>query len=219
MKDFLFIAWGAGLQDGLNPCIFMTCAVFLAQRQWLERKFLRIGWLSIVFVVIYWISSLIFSFGPGQIVVFQRNFISIAKIIYFILGVWSFVLGVVFFKEWLLLRRGKLTESQIDEKTKSVVGAGVGVRLAIIIIAVVLSAVASLWPINSYVLLLGSAAILKGEWLGGMVLLGNYVLATMWPLWFVWAFIVIKNLRSSLLKIVCSSIFFTASSCVILMFK
>ena len=30
MKDLWVIASGAGFQDGLNPCIFMTCAVFIA---------------------------------------------------------------------------------------------------------------------------------------------------------------------------------------------
>ena len=37
MNDLLAIAYGAGLKDGLNPCIFMTCAIVIAHagRQYL----------------------------------------------------------------------------------------------------------------------------------------------------------------------------------------
>ena len=121
MNDLLIIACGAGLHDGLNPCIFMTCAVFIAYGLCLKKSSLRIGWLRIIFVLVYALSALIFNFGPGQILVDQKNFIFAAKIIYFILGVCSFVSGVLFFKDWFLLRRGQLlAKDSADEKIKPV---------------------------------------------------------------------------------------------------
>ena len=106
MNDLWTIACGAGLQDGLNPCIFMTCAVFIIHGLWLKRSSLQSGWLRIIFVLAYAVSVLDFNFGPAQIFVFQKNFIFAAKILYFVLGVWAFVLGVLFLKDWVLLRRG-----------------------------------------------------------------------------------------------------------------
>lgn len=219
MDNLWTIAGGAGLRDGLNPCIFMTCAVFIAHGFWLKKNSLRIGWLRIIFGLAYAAGALGFNFGPAQIFIFQKNFIFAAKIIYFVLGVCAFVSGILFFKDWFLTR-GKLTaEDLTDEKAKPFAPSGLAVYLTTVILGLVLSALAALWPINNYIMLLGNEAILKGQWQTVMPFLAGYVFSSMWPLWFVWATLSIKNLRPSLLKIICASIFFTASSCVIFIFK
>ncbi len=209
MKDLFFIAYGAGLQDGLNPCIFMTCAVFIAFGLWIKKEF---------FVLIYALSTLFFNFGPAQIFIFRKEFIFTTKIIYFVLGVWAFILGILFLKDWFLLHRGLRTQNPADEKTKPR-PALLRMCLITVMLAVALSALAALWPINSYILLLGNGAILKGLWQSVMPLLAGYILTSMWPLWLVWAILSIKNLRPSLLKILCASIFLTASSSAIFIFK
>ncbi len=61
--------------------------------------------------------------------------------------------------------------------------------LMTVILAVVLSALATLWPINYYIMLLGNEAIIKGQWQIVMPLLVGYIVISMWPLWFVWAFL------------------------------
>jgi len=212
MNDLLFIALGAGLQDGLNPCIFMTCAVFIL-------NFSQIAWSRIIFVLVYALSFLEFNFGPAQVFTFQKNFIFTAKILYFVLGIWTFISGVLFFKDWFLMHHGLSAKDLTDKKIKPFVGGGLTVLLTTVMPAVVLSALATLWPINNYIMLLGNETILKGQWLMVIPLLAGYVLMSMWPLWFMWAFLSIKNLRPSLLKILCASIFFTASSCMIFIFK
>ena len=80
------IACGAGLQDSLNPCIFMTCAVFIIHGLWLKKRSLKSGWLRIIFALVYASSFLEFNFGPAQIFLFHKNFIFTAKILYFVLG-------------------------------------------------------------------------------------------------------------------------------------
>jgi len=205
MNDLFFIALGAGLKDGLNPCIFMTSAVFIA---YVRQRF--------IFVLVYALSFLEFNFGPAQIFIFQKNFVFAAKILYLILGVWAFVLGILFFKDWILIRRGR----PVPDGFPSPCGRGsLGALLTTVILGLALSALATLGPINNYIMLLGNEAFLKGQWQAVMPLLAGYVFFSMWPLWFVWAFLSIKNLRPSLLKIFCASIFFTASSCVIFIFK
>ncbi len=204
------IVCGVGLQDGLNPCIFMTCAVFIAYGRWIEKK---------SFVLVYALSTLFFNFGPAQIFIFRKEFIFAAKIIYFGLGLWAFVSGILFFKDWLLTHGKMPAKDPADEKIKPFAPSGLIAYLTTLILAVALSALATLWPINNYVMLLGNEAFLKGQWPMVMPLLAGYIFFSMWPLWFVWAFLSIKNLRPSLLKILCASIFLTASSCVIFIFK
>lgn len=219
MKDLLIIACGAGLQDGLNPFNFMTCAVFIAYGNWLAPNFRQIAWVGIVFVFFYALDNLIFNFGPGQIFTLQKNFIFGAKITYFILSVWAFIQGIVYLKEWFLMRQDLPAQDRSDERTNLFTSKGFAVILLTIILAMVLSALATLCPINTYIMLLGNTAILKGQWQVVMMFLFNYILFGMWPLWFVWAFLSVKNIRPSLLKIICASVFFTASTCMILIFK
>jgi len=216
MKDLLTIACGAGLQDGLNPCIFMTCAVFIVYGFWLSSSPLPIRQLTITFGLIYILSTLNFNFGPGQIFVLQKSFCFAAKIIYFVLGIVAFILGVLSIKEWFLSYRRSTAAKMAGEKTNIPVFL---VWLITAVLAAVMSALATTWPVNKYIILLGNEAIIKGQWQTIMPLLVTYVLFSTWPLWFVWALLSIKNLRPALSKIICAAVFFTASSSMILLFK
>jgi hypothetical protein len=222
------ISWGVGLQDGLNPCIFMTCAVFIIHGLWLNgrgqasplRSSARsIIWFRIVFGLVYVLGTFVFNFGPAQIFIFQKFFILFAKIFYFVLGVGAFVLGVLFFRDWFLLSRRLPAQDLAEKKIKPFTGNGLAVFLMTVILAVLLSAAATLWPINTYFVLLGNEAMIHGQWHTVITLLGGYVLSSLWPLWFVWLFLSIKNLRPALLKIFCAAIFFTASTSIIFIFR
>jgi hypothetical protein len=219
MNDFFLIGCGTGLRDGLNPCAFMTGAVFMAMGLRLGTSVLRLIGLGIFFGLAYIISSVLFDFGPAQKFILQRNFVFAAKIIYFVLGLWSFVLGVLFFKNWYSLHKGIAGQ---DPAGKEINVFKVNPAMAggmIILSAVFLSALASLWPIDKYVIVLGNEALLRGQWQLVAPMLAGYAIASAWPLWSVWVFLSMKNLRPTLVKILCSAIFFTASSCLIFIFK
>jgi hypothetical protein len=219
MNDLIFIACGSGLQDGLNPCIFMTCAVFIAYGRWLNSSTLFITCLRVVFVLIYAVGILAFNFGEGPIIVLQKYFVLIARILYFVLGAGTFFTGVLFLKEWFLLGRGVPLKGLTGNKIKFLSLGGITMCLATVILVLILSALATLWPMNKYIIALGNESLLRGQWQSVLPMLVTYALVSMWPLWFVWSFISIKNLRPSLLTIVCSAIFFTASSCMIFIFQ
>ena len=53
MNNLGSIALGVGLQDGLNPCIFMTCAVFILHGFWLRPGLGRATAFRVVFGLIY----------------------------------------------------------------------------------------------------------------------------------------------------------------------
>ena len=181
---------------------------------------MKSGWPRIVFVLAYAAGALEFNFGRAQIFVFRKEFVFAAKILYLGLGVWAFVAGILFLKDWVLLHRGApAKDGFLPPKAGDQRRRGWGVILTTVLLGLVLSALATLWPIDNYIMLLGNEAILKGQWQVVMPLLAGYVFFSMWPLWVVWAFFSIKNPRPSLLKIFYASIFVTASTCMIFMFK
>ena len=216
MNDIAVIALGAGLKDGLNPCIFITCAIFIIQGFWFTTNSLGIFWVRIIFGLVYMLGFLFFNFGPGQILTLQKIFVLSAKILYFVLGAGSFVIGVLFFKDWLSLRRGQQVQ-ELPVWSKKFPALATGALTAIL--SFVLSSLATLWPIDNYIFILGNEGVLKGRWQMVMPLLLDYVFVAMWALWFIWAFLSIKDLRPSFLRILCAAIFFTASSSMIFIFK
>jgi len=213
------IVLGVGLQDGLNPCIFMTCAIFILYGLWLKANSVRVIWFRILFGISYLLGDLVFNFGPAQLFVFQKSFIFIDKILYFILGVFVLVFGILSLKDWFLLTRGSPVKDMPQHKIKPFMARGVIVLLTAVLLALVLSAMATAWPINSYFMILGNELVMKGRW-GSMVsLIVGYVFCSIWPLWILWAFLSIKNLRPSLFKIIDAVIFLTASTAMIFIFK
>jgi len=219
MNGFWTIALGVGLQDGLNPCIFMACAVLIILKLRLSPRPLLNLWGPVIFVLVYALGVLAFDFGPAQIIVLHKYFITAAKILYFVLGLGSFVLGVVFIKDWFLLSRNLPAGDFIDKRIKLFAPQGWVVYLTIVIMALLLSAIATLWPINIYFLILGNEVLVKGQWQMVMPVLAVYIFASMWALLLAGAFISIKNLRPSTLKIFCAAIFLTASTTMIFIFK
>jgi hypothetical protein len=219
MNDLGVIAAGAGLHDGLNPCMFMACAVFILYVLWIRKNALRTGFLCLVFALVYGLCLLIFNFGPAQIVPFNKLFTYIAKILYFIFGLGALIIGLLFLKEWFLLFRHKEDDQPSTGSTASLAANRLLFEFAAIILAAIFGLLATLWPVDNYMMLLGNIALLKRQWQMLMPLLGTYMLTSMWPFWLVWAFISIKNLRPSLVKMFYASIFLIASSCMILIFN
>jgi len=219
MKDLLVIAIGAGLHDGLNPCLLMSSAVFIAYGFLFPSKSYKINFLRFLFLLVYGLSFLIFNFGPAPGFVFQKNFINLSKVLYFLLGVGSFGLGVLSFKEWFDLSRGKLVQKSVEETSSVPLLKFCGAYGGGVILACVLSALSTFWPMNVYLMILGNEALLKGQWSTILPLLLVYSFVSLWLLWLVWAFLSLKKIRLSLYKIICASIFFTASSVVFFIFK
>ncbi len=217
MGDLWRSAIGAGLHDGFNPCILMTCAVFILHGTWIQKSSSHLGLLRLFFVLIYVLCSLFFNFGPAGTFLSQKFFMLTAKIIYFGLGICAFVLGVLFLKEWFIMRH-RPQEDLTGKKTGLPVGM-MRASLITLILGVVLSLLSTLWPVNFYIMLWGLGIAVNAQWYSVLLLLLFYTIMGMWPLWFLWSFLSIKNLRPTLLKIVCASVFLAATSCTILIFK
>jgi len=217
MWDLWRIVIGAGFQDGANPCALMTCAVFMGHGILVSGRYAHLARLRWLFVLTYMFGLLYFNFGPMGVLLFHKTFVWTAKIIYLALGVGCFVWGVVFLKDWFLSYRQPLKDLVTPPTCPSV--NALAMFLLAFILGVFLSALATLWPINYYMTLLGAGGFVHGQWQAMIQLLGLYTIVSLWPLWFLWAFLSIKNIRPALFKIICASVFFIASSSVILIFK
>jgi len=216
MSDLFLIAGGAGLGDGLNPCIFMAAAIFIVCGRLVASSAVFANAWRVLFALAYLLGILFFDFGPGEVVAFQKNFILIAKVLYVLLSIWAFVLGILILKEWYVLSRGRALAAQADPGPKAFNGLLAGFMAAAL--GALLSAMATLWPANKYIIILGNAAFVKGQWYTVMPLLLVYVAVSMWPLWLLWALLSVKDVRPSWLRIIQAVIFLTASSCVALIF-
>ena len=215
MNSVGFIAWGSGLQDGLNPCVLMTCAVFIALRLWLkcapDRAFVR----CLLFVLVYAGSFFYFTFGPGQVLVLHKQFIFTARLLYLIFSLATGVFGFLFLADWVHLRKNADVKGLIEHKIKPLVLNAPLVVLISVIVAVLFSILATLGPVNYYILLLGNEAFLKGHWLPVIPVMASYVLASLWPLFLIMGVFSIKTLPLSLVRIIFAGVFFCASTCVI----
>lgn len=219
MNGFGPIAFGAGFQDGLNPCVFIVSSALIVFGLWLKRKNLWSIWLPLIFILTYLSGVLFFNFGPAQFFVFQKQFVLAAKVFYFISGMTAFLLGIVFLKEWFLLSWRDVQQEHREEKLSGSRHNFFLLTLTVVFTAVVLSSAATLWPINSFIMLLGNESIMRGQWVLALPTLLSYFSASIWPLWFVWGFLSLKGLKPSFVKIFCSSVFFTASSSMVFIFR
>ncbi len=213
MNSLTAITIGVGLQDGLNPCIFIACAVFILLGGWVKPGSSRIFFLRLVFGFVYAFGVFNFNFGPAQVFVFQGLFIFIAKVLYFVLGAGALFLGILTLKDWFLLGR------KLPAVDQARYVSGWVLFPLTVILGLVLSALSTLWPINTYLMLLGNEAILREQWHIVIKVVTGYVLASLWPLWLVWALVSVKDFRPSLLKILSAVVFITASTAMIFIFK
>jgi hypothetical protein len=219
MNGLFKIACGIGVQDSLNPCIFMACAVLIALGLWLAGGPFKMAWLRILFVLVYALSFFEFNFGEAQILILRKEIVFAVKIVYFVLGVCAFILGTLFLKDWYLLSRGQILKNPAGHQLKPLTNSGPGALALAFLLAVVLSAMATIAPINKYIYVLSSEVMAKGLWREALPMLAGYIFSSMWPLLLLVVFLSLKNLRPSLLKILFASIFITASSCVVFIFK
>jgi len=219
MTGLFPIAVGVGLQDGLNPCIFMSCAVFIAYGLWAKARSLPVFWLRLIFVMVYLLGAAAFNFGPLQVFAFQKIVIIAYKILYLILSVGAFAAGALLLKDWFLLTRGLPSEIPLDRKIKPFKWGWLVAFLLTLLLPIILSGMATLWPINTYLMLLGNEAIIRGEWRLVASLVSVYVVCSLWPLWLVWAFTGIRKLPETTPRIIFSAVFFAASTTMIFIFK
>jgi len=97
----------AGLIDGLNPCAFATIVFLVSYLSFLGKKSKEILTYGLTFTFGVFIAYLIA--GMGLMAGFRQlsGFPMVTKVIYLVIAVFAFVLGIISFYDYILYRRGQ----------------------------------------------------------------------------------------------------------------
>jgi cytochrome c biogenesis protein CcdA len=112
-----FSLWGvliAGFIDGLNPCAFATIIFLVSYLAFLGKQSKEILTYGIIFTLGVFIAYILT--GMGLMAGFRQlsGFPLITKGIYFVIGIFAFVLGILSFYDYLQFRRGHMEKMKLQ---------------------------------------------------------------------------------------------------------
>jgi len=120
-KDFVLLAIvGAGLIDGINPCAFTVIVFFisfLAVQGFRKRELIIIG---LAFIAVVFLTYLLIGLGLFGFLYRLSGFWMVVKIINYVIGVFSIVLGVVSVYDLLKFRQTQNAEGMILQLPKPI---------------------------------------------------------------------------------------------------
>ena len=178
-----WIPFTAGLEDGINPCTLVTCAVVLVLRLWLEGKGLDPKKFLPVFIVSIVTVNFLLNLGFLADILSARIFQKTAVFIYMALALVFAGAGAVFFYDWVLLFKGKDVQNLFSRRMFQCTMTGKKYRplhVAVIAAAVVTGVLSSIWPPNYYITILSNNLYVPGRFWNTAGLLAMYALVQMW---------------------------------------
>jgi len=206
-KVLYWTPFTAGLIDGLNPCYLMAFALILLGMLWFKRVGIHRGWV-VLFLAMLIFDTFAFNCGFLDSFVLSDFFQLIAHVAYVLLAFFVGIKGLKLLREWFDMTKGKNVVSRTLPKNTWTPFVKV---LVIGLAALFLSMIATLWPINSYIMTISVYMLMPGQ----LIVLGSLVfLYTLISFWFVAGAMTIffleeKNQR--LFKIVAAAILLSAS--------
>ncbi len=211
----------AGFEDGLNPCVLLTCSVFVMLCLWFERRHLDIKKCAMVFIVSSFVFNFIFGLGFLGRFLWAEDFTRYLIIANAVLAFFCAVAGVIFVYDWVLMLRGKdpqilwsgrLFRSHKTTQNNLLISAG------IVVIAAVMSILASVWPPNYYITMIANNLGLPGMFLEAFALLALYAIVQLWLLIVIALVFSGNKLTSRLRQMISAAVFFSAAGIVFYIF-
>ena len=202
-----WIPLAAGLQDGVNPCILMSAAATLLGLLWVKTLgFSRRWFLILVAAIIF--STFILNCGVFDRLVFNKYFETIAKGIYVLLALAIGFKGLKFLNQWFCLLKGKAIKPESMAPIKlSPLALGFVMALG----GIILSVLATLWPVNYYVSLFQLYMMMPGQLVPMGFLIALYTLMSLWVVYLSVWILSLETVNQRLFKIVAAAIFLSAS--------
>ncbi len=198
-ENLWWIPLAAGLEDALNPCVLMTCGFLLLYHAHVVVAGKTKGRLFFVFMV--FVFTLIFNLGFFQNLLTLDQVQTAIKYIYWVLAVVVLCTSFMCLKDWRDLHRGvdqPLFLTRVALKIQGLMSR----RAFIVAMALVLTVLASLWPMNYYMGIFASQALLPGKFWSNAGLLVSYTFIVLWPLYGLWALCSWKKVRPTLLAMI-----------------
>jgi hypothetical protein len=213
-QDLWLFPLASGMQDGLNPSLLIVGAVVLLSLVWLKRTGVSRRWIWLLMASLV-INSFVFNCGFFDGLVLNAFFKMSQQAIYIILALLMGYIGIRFLKEWLALIKGK-SISVPPPITKRFSGLSLVGYLTLA--GFLLSALASLWPVNHYILVFSLYMMMPGQLIpqGSLVLL--YTIVSLWFVYLMVWLVCLESRNQRLFKIVAAAVLLSSSLGVIEIF-
>lgn len=170
-----------GLIDAFNPCLLSTSFFLMFLIFELAKRGGNVSKYTAFFIATSYVSLLLFSTGLLMPILYAKRFFEIGRIFYFIVGALLIVWGCVHFRDWWgLVRGGKqhpimapFVAGPYAQKALSV-----KVLIGIIVVAVVLAAMSTVWPPSQYIFISSTYLFVPGKSADTfiMLLIYNFIL-------------------------------------------
>jgi hypothetical protein len=206
-KVLYWTPFTAGFVDGVNPCFLMTFALMILAMLWFKRVGISRAWMFL-FIGMMIFNTFAFNCGFMDRFVLSDLFQLFSRVVYVVLAVFVGMKGIKFLREWHSLSKGQEIKAIVISQNK---WSPFAIIVVLGLVALLLSMMATLWPINSYIMTFTVYMMMPGQF----IILGSLVfLYTLISFWFVAAGMTIflieaKNQR--LFKIVAAAILLSAS--------
>ncbi|HIE27724.1 TPA: DUF1573 domain-containing protein [Candidatus Poribacteria bacterium] len=105
-----FAVMAAGLVDGINPCAFATIIFFMSYLALVGRKGRELIYVGIAFTTAVFLTYFLIGLGAFQFIQSLSVLSLFSRILYILIAVLAFVLGVLSLYDFIKARRGELKE-------------------------------------------------------------------------------------------------------------
>jgi cytochrome c biogenesis protein CcdA len=110
----IFAIMGAGLLDGVNPCAFTTIIFLISYLALIKRKGKELIIVGVAFTSAVFITYLLIGVGLFEFLHYMTFLKTFAKILYGVIAVLAFVLGVLSLGDYFKCKRGEVKEMDLQ---------------------------------------------------------------------------------------------------------
>ncbi|MDD2689673.1 MAG: hypothetical protein PHT41_05960 [Candidatus Omnitrophica bacterium] len=115
-----FVIIGAGLIDGINPCAFTVIVFFISFLALQGYKKMELSVIGLSFIFSVFLTYLLLGLGVFAFLYRLEGFWLVSKVINFLIGIFSVVLGVLAFYDFFKFKKTKQTEGLLLQLPSSI---------------------------------------------------------------------------------------------------
>lgn len=208
----------AGLEDAVNPCVLISCVCFILWFGWLAQRPLGRGKYVFVFMALVYFLSLSFNIGIAQGILYAPQARQLIHAAYLFLGIVSIALGLIFIRDWRCLIAGQqdlLSQAYWQKGNCSP-------RIAwviTVVLGLVLSCLASIWPMNYYMGVIGNNILMPGQFWSTVLLMAVYTAFALIPLYLMLALMRLRTSNARFFYAISAAIFIAGGVGAVYIFK
>jgi len=206
-----WIPFGAGLEDGINPCVLMTCAAMLGLRLWLERKGLKPEKFLGFFIAYVFAFNLALTMGVGAKFLSTPVFHKIAVVGGLALAAVFLAVGAVFFYDWMTGTIANISGPDYRGNRERQKARSWVLYLGIGVLGLLMSVAGSIWAADYNIIILSNNLLMPGRFWGTAGILAVYTLVQLWPAILLAVLFAWGQMTARLRQVITSAVFLSAA--------